>query len=34
MTEPNNKEIHRYNNIVTVITDNIDHAEQVLGERL
>ena len=34
MTEPNDKEMHRYNNIVTVITDNIDHAEQVLSERL
>lgn len=34
MTEPNDKEMHRYNNIVTVITDDIDHAEQVLSERL
>lgn len=33
MTEPNDKEMHRYNNIVTVITDDIDHAEQVLSER-
>ena len=34
MTEPNDKEMHRYNVPVTVITDNIDHAEQVLSERL
>lgn len=34
MIEPNDKEMHRYNTIVTVTTDDIDNAERVLSERL
>jgi hypothetical protein len=34
MTEPNDKEMHRYNVPVTIITDDIDNAERVLAERL
>lgn len=34
MIEPDDKEMHRYNTIVTVTTDDIDNAERVLSERL
>ena len=34
MIEPDDKEMHRYNTIVTVTTDDIDNAERVLSKRL